>query len=205
MRDGILFVVSAPSGAGKTSLCKEIVDFYPSLGHSVSYTTRARRGGERDGIDYHFVSEEVFRSMVDDGAFAEWAQVHDNFYGTSLNIIEQAKAAGQDLLLEIDCQGAVQIKQNCPEAVFIFILPPDYSELRKRLEKRGTDSADVIERRLKNAAGEITQAGWYDYLIINDDFSVAADNFKAIIRAEGVRASRCRRDVESIFGPFSAA
>jgi len=204
MRDGILFVVSAPSGAGKTSLCKEIVDFYPSLGHSVSYTTRARRGGERDGSDYHFVSEDVFRSMVDDGAFAEWAQVHGNFYGTSLNTIEQAKAAGQDLLLEIDCQGAVQIKQNCPEAVFIFILPPDYSELRKRLEKRGTDSADVIERRLKNAAGEITQAGWYDYLIINDDFSVAADNFKAIIRAEGVRANRCRRDIESIFGPFSA-
>jgi len=204
MKDGILYVVSAPSGAGKTSLCKEIVDFYPALGHSVSYTTRSRRNGEQDGIDYHFVDEETFQGMINAGAFAEWAQVHGNYYGTALTTIEQAKAAGQDLLLEIDCQGAEQIRRNIPDAVFIFILPPNLIELRKRLDKRGTDSVEVIERRLQNAAGEIRQAGWYDYLIINDDFAVAAEQFKAVIRAEGVRTDRCRRHVETIFGPFSA-
>ncbi|TFH52858.1 MAG: guanylate kinase, partial [Candidatus Zixiibacteriota bacterium] len=141
---GNLFVVSAPSGAGKTSLCKEIIDFFPGLRHSVSYTTRPPRTGEVDGIDYHFVSSELFDQMIADGAFAEWAAVHGNYYGTAIRTLEDAQTAGYDILLEIDCQGAAQIKKNYRQGAFVFILPPDFAELKRRLEGRGTDSAEVI-------------------------------------------------------------
>ena len=188
-RPGIIFVVSAPSGAGKTSLCKELIDFFPSLRHSVSYTTRPIRPGERPGIDYHFVTAEVFQAMVSAGEFAEWAEVHGNCYGTALATLEAARNAGVDILLEIDCQGAAQLRQRLPQAVFIFILPPSFEELRRRLVGRNTDSPEIIERRIANARGEIRAATGYDYLVVNDDFALALDQLKAIMNAAGSRTS----------------
>lgn len=189
-REGILYVISAPSGAGKTSLCKEIIDFYPDLRHSVSYTTRPIRTGEVDGIDYHFVSREEFDAMVDEGAFAEWAEVHDNCYGTALQTLDEARSEGLDILLDIDCQGAAQMKKTYRKGVFIFILPPNLAELQRRLQGRNTDTAAVIERRIANARHEIRQAEWYDYLVVNDRFETALDNLKAIISAERCRGGR---------------
>lgn len=199
-REGILFVISAPSGTGKTSLCKEIVDFFPGLGHSVSYTTRPRREGERNGVDYHFVSPATFAAMVEQGAFAEWAEVHGNRYGTALATLDAARREGQDILLDIDCQGAAQLKKTTSDGVFIFLLPPSYEELRRRLTGRNTDASDVIERRIANAHGEVRQAVWYDYLIVNDDFETALAQFKAVIEAEGCRTARALPAVASRFG-----
>jgi guanylate kinase len=189
-REGILFVISAPSGAGKTSLCKEIIDFFPTLRHSVSYTTRPRRPGEREGVDYHFVTPETFAGMVAAGAFAEWAEVHGNRYGTAIKTLEQLRAAGHDVLLDIDCQGAAQLKRSYGQGVFVFILPPSFAELRRRLEGRNTDAPEVISRRISNAREEIRQAAWYDYLVVNDDFAVALAELKAVIVAERCRAAR---------------
>lgn len=157
---------------------------------SISFTTRQRRAGEQDGTDYHFVDPPVFRQMIAEQKLAEWAEVHDNLYGTSLATLKQAAAEGNDLLLDIDCQGAAQLKKNYRQGVFIFILPPDFVELEKRLRGRETDSAEVIARRLKNAEQEITQAGWYDYLVVNDDFQVALDKLIAIVTAERCKARR---------------
>lgn len=189
-REGILFVISAPSGAGKTTLCKQIVDICPGLRHSVSYTTRPRRAGEADGVDYHFVTRETFDSMVAAGAFAEWAEVHGNRYGTAFETLQRLSAAGHDLLLDIDCQGAAQLKRTWRQGVFVFILPPSFDELKRRLAGRNTDTADVIARRLSNARHEIPEAEWYDYIVVNDDFARALETLKAIVIAEGCRASR---------------
>lgn len=186
-RSGNIFVISAPSGAGKTSLCKELVDFFPTLRHSVSYTTRPPRAGEVDGLDYHFVTMEQFRKMVDDGAFAEWAEVHGNCYGTALATLATAREAGEDILLDIDCQGAEQLRRTLDAGTFVFILPPDFDELRRRLLHRNTDSDTVIEQRVVNARGEIGHAPRYDYLVVNDDFTQALEQLKAIIIAAGQR------------------
>ncbi|NIQ96565.1 MAG: guanylate kinase [Desulfuromonadales bacterium] len=199
-REGIVFIISAPSGAGKTSLCKEIIDIFPDLGHSISYTTRPRRSGEVDGKDYHFVSSETFRRMIDEGAFAEWAEVHDNRYGTALRTLEQFREQGVDILLDIDCQGAEQLRRTDPDGVHIFIVPPSLEELRRRLEGRRTDSAEVIERRIANARGEICRAGEYDYIVVNDDFPQAVEELKSIITAEGCRSSRLLKAVKEKFG-----
>lgn len=189
-REGVLLIVSAPSGAGKTSLCRELIDSFGDLRQSVSFTTRPMRAGERDGVDYHFVSRTAFQQMIDRKQLAEWAQVHENLYGSAQATLEQAAAEGVDLLLEIDCQGAAQLKQNCRQGAFVFILPPDLAELERRLRGRGTDTEAVISRRLKNAAQEIAQASWYDYLIVNDDFSTALRQLSAILIAERCRAGR---------------
>jgi guanylate kinase len=199
-RSGILFVISAPSGAGKTSLCRQIVDIFPDMRHSVSFTTRPRRAGETEGIDYHFVTQETFDNMVSEGAFAEWARVHGNCYGTALATLQEAREKGLDLLLDIDCQGASQLKQSCPEGAFIFILPPSFEELERRLRGRNTDTPEVIARRLANARREIRELVWYDYLIVNDDLSNAVEEFKAIILAEGCRAFRLREEASRLFG-----
>lgn len=199
-REGILFVISAPSGAGKTSLCKEIIDFSPGLRHSVSYTTRPMRSGEQDGVDYHFVSKETFADMVAKGAFAEWAEVHGNRYGTAIETLKNCRSTGQDVLLDIDYQGAAQLKKAWQGGVFVFILPPSLEELRRRLEGRNTDAPEVIERRIANARGEIREAGWYDYLVINDDFSAALEQLKAIVVAERCRAARALLQVHEIVG-----
>lgn len=199
-REGILFVISAPSGTGKTSLCKEIVDITPGLRHSVSYTTRAMRPGEYDGADYHFVTPEVFADMVSRAAFAEWAEVHGNRYGTALATLEEARHQGCDLLLDIDCQGAAQLKRTVDRAVFIFVLPPSLAELERRLRGRNTDIEAVIVRRIANARGEIAQAAWYDYWVINDDFMIALEQLKSIMVAETCRAARMHGVVEKLLG-----
>lgn len=187
IRHGILFVVSAPSGAGKTTLCKEIVDFFPGLRQSVSFTTRPARAGEVPGVDYHFVDESRFQAMIAAGEFAEWARVHDNFYGTALKTLQDASGAGDDVLLDIDCQGARQLKESVGQAVFIFILPPDMDELERRLRGRDTDSEEVIRRRLENARDEIEQSSWYDYRVINDTIEQALARLKDIFRREMAR------------------
>jgi len=197
-RDGVLFVISAPSGAGKTTLCKEIVDIIPRLRHSVSFTTRRMRKGEVDGVDYHFVDAQTFADMVAADAFAEWAEVHGNRYGTALATIDTARQSGCDLLLDIDCQGAVQLQTRQVQGVNIFILPPSMSELKRRLCERQTDSDAVIEQRLANARGEIAQAGWYDYWVFNDDFNLALEQLKSIIIAETCRADRYHGVVEDL-------
>jgi guanylate kinase len=199
-RSGILFVISAPSGAGKTSLCRRIVDIFPDMRHSVSFTTRPKRDGETDGIDYHFVSQDCFDTMVADGAFAEWARVHGNCYGTALATLQEARDQGQDVLLDIDCQGAAQLKRTCPDGVFIFILPPTFEELERRLRGRNTDTPEVIGRRLANARREMRELVWYDYLVVNDDLSRASEELKGIILAEGCRTGRTRDSVVQQFG-----
>lgn len=183
-RKGILYVISAPSGAGKSTLCRELLDIFPELRHSVSFTTRQPRPGEVDGRDYFFVSREEFLRMVADDGFAEWAEVHGNLYGTSIATLRESREAGVDILLDIDCQGAAQLKEKQVEGVNIFILPPSYRELRHRLEGRNADSPETIEMRIANAAGEIREAHWYDYIVVNDIFSRAVEDLKAIIVAE---------------------
>lgn len=200
-RAGLLFVISAPSGAGKTSLCKEVIDNLGGLRHSVSYTTRAPRGQEQDGVDYHFVSPQRFDAMVAGGEFAEWAQVHGNRYGTAIATLDAARSAGVDLLLDIDCQGAAQLKKNYRHGVFIFILPPSYQELQRRLEGRQTDAPEVIVRRMTNARGEIEAARWYDYLVVNDDFAEARSNLLAILAAERCRTARVLESLPEFFAP----
>ena len=189
-REGMLFVVSAPSGTGKTSLCRELIDSLPNLRQSISFTTRSKRDGEKDGVDYFFTNPEDFQEMIDQQLLAEWAEVHGNFYGTSMQTLNIAAGEGVDLLLDIDCQGAAQLKKNYQRGVFIFILPPDFAELEKRLYRRGTDDEDVIRRRLENAKKEISEAPWYDYLVINDDFNSAKKKLAAIVTAERCRSSR---------------
>lgn len=189
-REGILFVVSAPSGAGKTSLCRELIDSFSDLRQSTSFTTRGKRDGEKDGVDYFFTNPKDFQGMIDQQLLAEWAEVHGNYYGTSLETLNLSSEQGTDLLLDIDCQGAAQLKKSYQRGVFIFILPPDFSELKKRLYGRGTDDDSVIQRRLENAEKEILEAPWYDYLVINDDFNSAKEKLVAIITAERCRSSR---------------
>lgn len=198
-REGILFVISAPSGAGKTTLCKEAIDILPNLRHSVSYTTRQSRPGEIHGQDYFFISATKFRQMVANGEFAEWAEVHGNLYGTSLATLEGYRQNGIDILLDIDCQGALQLKKHYRGGVFIFILPPSYSELRRRLDSRNSDSIDVIQRRLDNAAAEIREARWYDYIIVNDVFATAVEELKSVLIAERCRTGRVLEAVNEIF------
>ncbi len=198
-RDGILYIISAPSGAGKTTLCKEVIDFSRNLRHSVSYTTRPARTGEVHGRDYLFITATEFRRMVDAGEFAEWAEVHGNLYGTAIKTLEEYRRDGVDVILDIDCQGARQLKERYQGGVFIFILPPSFSELRRRLTSRNADSIEVIERRVENAAGEIKESRWYDYIIINDIFSEALEELRGIMLAEECRTERVLATVAEKF------
>ncbi len=198
-RKGVLFVVSAPSGAGKTSLCREVLDIFPGLRHSVSFTTRAPRGGEVHGKDYYFVSRDEFDRMVRDGEFAEWAEVHGNCYGTALSTLAESREKGIDLILDIDCQGARQLKEKQVAGVNIFILPPSYAELRRRLEGRDSDKPEVIETRMNNAAAEIREARWYDYIIVNDQFPRAVEELRSIIIAEHQRTALVLETVSAEF------
>lgn len=198
-REGVLYVISAPSGAGKTTLCKEVIDIFPNLRHSVSYTTRPPRNGEVHGRDYFFVGKEEFSRMVDAGEFAEWAEVHGNLYGTSLATLKECRAEGIDLILDIDCQGARQLKGRFEGGVYIFVLPPSIEELRRRLDNRSSDSQEVIERRIQNAAGEINEARWYDYIIVNDKFSEALEQLKSVLIAEQCRSTRLLQGLSRIF------
>jgi guanylate kinase len=198
-REGVLYVISAPSGAGKTTLCKEMIDIFPQLRHSVSYTTRTPRPGEVHGRDYFFVGKEEFSRMAAAGEFAEWAEVHGNLYGTSLATLKESRAQGRDILLDIDCQGARQLKERYDGGVYIFVLPPSMEELRRRLDNRSSDAPDVIERRLQNASGEIREASWYDYIIVNDDFALAAEQLKSVLIAEQCRGNRLIEGLTACF------
>lgn len=186
---GDLYVVSAPSGAGKTSLVKALVDSEPGLAVSVSHTTRARRNGETDGVSYHFVDDAEFLAMIDREAFLEHAQVFDHRYGTARSSLTAQLAAGLDVILEIDWQGARQVRRSFPESIAIFILPPSREVLAERLRGRGQDSAQVIERRLRDAVAEMTHYDEFDYLVVNDDFQSAVADLAAIVRARRLRRS----------------
>ncbi len=190
---GNLFVVAAPSGAGKSSLVKALMQLDAKLSPSVSHTTRPPRGQEKHGREYFFVSPHEFDSMVLGSAFVEWAHVHGNRYGTSKKAIEERIAGGGDVILEIDWQGALQIKKNFTNAVLIFILPPSWEELRSRLERRGEDTPEVIELRLKNAAEEMAQAREFDFVIINELFETALFDLKAIVHAQRLKFTAQRR------------
>ncbi|MFC3607585.1 guanylate kinase [Stutzerimonas tarimensis] len=184
---GTLYIVSAPSGAGKTSLVKALIEAMPQVQVSVSHTTRAIRPGEVDGVNYHFVNREDFLARLEHGDFIEHAEVFGNLYGTSQRWLEQTLAAGFDLILEIDWQGAQQVRRLLPEAQSIFILPPTQEALRQRLTSRGQDSDEIIERRMREAVSEMCHYVEYDYLVINDDFAHALDDLKAIFRANQLR------------------
>ena len=190
---GNLFVVAAPSGAGKSSLVKALMELDSHVQPSVSHTTRAPRGQEKHGREYYFVSESEFDAMVQADAFVEWAHVHDHRYGTSRRAIEERISQGADVILEIDFQGAIQIKKLFANAICIFILPPSWEELRSRLERRGEDSGEVIEIRLKNAAIEVAQVSQFDFVIINESFDRALFDLKAIVHSQRLKYSAQRR------------
>jgi guanylate kinase len=186
---GTVYIVVAPSGAGKTSLVAALLEAEPSVGLSVSYTTRAARAGEIDGKHYHFVSRQTFQAMTDNGEFLEHAEVYGNFYGTSSAWIQSRLDSGNDILLEIDWQGARQVRSAFPDAVGIFIVPPSIEELERRLRGRATDSDQVIARRLASARSEIDMVSEYDYLVVNDNFERARIDLISIVRARRLRTS----------------
>jgi guanylate kinase len=190
IKKGSLFVVSAPSGAGKTTLCRRAGVELRGLMHSVSYTTRAPRPGEMPDMHYTFVDHDKFHTMVADGEFIEWAEVHGNFYGTSKGRIEAIVNGGNDVILDIDVQGARHIREQYSESILIFVLPPSLPALEQRLFNRMSDSAEVIERRLKKAREEISEYKYYDYVIVNDLFDEAFGVFASIITAERNRIAK---------------
>lgn len=198
MRLGTQLVLSAPSGAGKTTLVKQLIKEFPDFGYSVSFTTRAPREGELDGRDYHFTTREDFLKRRDNGEFAEWAAVHDNFYATPLAPLELMRKKGQDVLFDIDVQGAAQLKLSLPHAHFIFILPPSMTELERRLRSRGTDSDEVINLRLSHAALEIREARWFDAVICNDDLSRAYGELRAAYIAATLHPSLHTASIDSL-------
>lgn len=187
---GTLYTVSAPSGAGKTSLVKALVESTAGIQVSISHTTRPMRPGERDGVNYHFVSRDDFMAMLETAEFLEHAQVFNNFYGTSKGWVESALQTGVDVILEIDWQGAEQVRRLVPDAVSVFILPPSRETLHNRLTGRGQDSADVIATRMAEAKNEISHYVESDFLIVNEDFEVALAEFKAIVVAQRLRLER---------------
>jgi len=189
MSAGRFYVISAPSGTGKTTLLKRVMGEFPGMRFSVSYTTRSPRPGEKEGVDYHFVSHDEFQKMIQAGEFAEWTEVHDNCYGTSRAFLEECLAQDVDVILDIDTEGAEQIQKGHPDGVFIFILPPGIGDLKERLTRRGSESQEMIDLRLRNASKEIEKMDKYDYVVVNEQIDDAVQKIKAIIIAE-----KCKRD-----------
>ncbi len=199
MDELLLLILCSPSGAGKTTLTRHLLREMPELTFSVSHTTRAPRAGEVDGEAYHFIDRGRFQEMIDEGRFAEWATVHGNLYGTSVDELERARRAGKrGMVFDIDYQGARQIKAKLPAVVGLYVLPPSMAELRRRLEGRGSDSADVIERRFAKARTEIEHYPFFDYLVVNDDLEHAKQTVVAIARAEQARRWRLASLAESL-------
>jgi guanylate kinase len=199
-----LFVISAPSGAGKTSLVRALMERESDLRFSISYTTRARRPGEHDGQHYFFVTPETFRRMIEEGAFLEHARVFDNHYGTARAQVEALLAAGHGVVLEIDWQGARQVRAAMPESVGIFILPPSRTELERRLRGRATDSEEVIRRRLADASTDMAHWAEFDYVVVNDDFSTALRDLAEIVRGRGAASRADRPELERVVAALLA-
>jgi len=198
MSRGLLLVVSGPSGAGKGTICRAMLEHRPSIRLSVSATTRKPREGEVEGLSYFFLSEDTFRGMIDRKEFIEWACFCGNYYGTPRATVEEQLAAGHDVILEIDVQGAMQVKSKFPEAVFVFVLPPSYEELEKRIVGRGTESPEVIHERLETAKREYTHIEKYNYILLNDYIDGAVERFSAIIDAEKLRTERNAETIHTI-------
>jgi guanylate kinase len=197
-----VFIISAPSGSGKSTLVERLLAHFPGLMFSVSYTTRKPRGTERNGENYCFVSRTEFEAMIDAGEFLEWAEVFGNYYGTHRSILDEARTQGKDLVLDIDVQGARQLKSKIPEAVTVFILAPSKQILEQRLRARGEDRDDVIERRLREAAEEIRNYCAYDYVLINQDLAESDAVLSGIVRAERVRRTRIEDRIRPILETF---
>ncbi|MFW6323625.1 MAG: guanylate kinase [Desulfovibrionales bacterium] len=187
-RSGVALVLSAPSGTGKSTLCNMLIKEFPRFSFSISYTTRDPREGERDGQDYHFVTKRDFLSRIDQGFFAEWAQVHGNYYGTPLGATRSILTQGKDLLFDIDVQGAFQLKESMGQGCFVFLFPPSLAELKRRLACRGSEDSKVLDTRIKNAREEIKKANFFDFWIVNDDLDRAYDRLRAVYLAEQSRA-----------------
>jgi guanylate kinase len=200
---GNLFVVAAPSGTGKSSLVKALLELDSHLVVSVSHTTRAPRGQEQQGREYHFIGEAEFQAKIAHGDFFEWAEVHGHLYGTSRAAIEQRVAGGQDVVLEIDWQGALQIKRIFPNAVLIFILPPSFDELLQRLHRRGEDRPEVIATRMENARIEVAQARHFDFVIINALFETALFDLKAIVHSQRLKYAALQRSKPAVFAALN--
>ena len=183
-RLGLALIITAPSGTGKSTLIQRLRAEFPAIGFSISATTRAPRPGERDGVDYHFVDVAAFKAMIASNHFAEWAEVHGNFYGTPVQAVKDMLAQGRDVLFDIDVQGAKALKANLDLGRTVFLLPPSRQALVDRLGGRGSDSQETIDKRIRNARGEIAQAQWFDHLIVNNDLDVACDELRAVYLAE---------------------
>ncbi len=190
---GVIFILSAPSGAGKTTLIKRIMKVFPEIMLSVSYTTRSPRAGEIPGRDYYFVSRKRFEMMRAKGDFAEWASVHGNYYGTPRRPLERSIRRGKDVLLDVDVQGNKQVKSRYRDSVSIFLLPPSWRELKRRLARRGTDRSETIRQRLEGARRELKEVKRYDYFIVNREIRQALELLKSVVRAERMRVSRVKK------------
>ena len=196
MKRGLLFIVTAPSGAGKSTILDRLLEIFPDMEYSISVTTRPPRPGEKDGVDYHFATREEFEARIGKEEFLEYATVYDNYYGTRKSFIEARLDAGKDIILDIDVQGAINVKNKRYPAVYIYIIPPTMAELRKRLEGRKTDAREVIEKRLSKAAEETSFYREYDYVVVNDDLDRAVDAMRSIVLAEKHRPSRMKEQIE---------
>ena len=198
VQPGILIVVSGPSGTGKGTICQSLLENNANLKYSISATTRAPRSGERHGVNYWFTSQDEFRQMIEDDQLLEWAEVYGNYYGTPRPYVMERLQSGEDVVLEIDTQGALKVKEQFPSGVFIFILPPSLDELAQRIQKRGTETAESMERRLGSATQEINLARQYQYLVVNDEVAAAVQRIQAIITAEKCRLERNPALIEKI-------
>lgn len=201
---GTLYIFSAPSGAGKTSLVKALIEGTPGVVVSVSHTTRAMRPGEENGVHYHFIDVPAFQQMVEQDLFLEHAQVFDNYYGTSQAAIEEQLGAGLDVILEIDWQGARQVRHRIPGTVSVFILPPSRAELERRLSGRGTDSAEIVARRMRDAVSEMEHYDEFDYVVINNEFELALSDLRSIISSERLRLARQQQLYSEMLGELLA-
>jgi guanylate kinase len=196
MAKGIFIIVSAPSGAGKSSLCQRLMQAYPEIKFSVSYTSRPPRPNEINGKDYHFISRKEFKDRIDQGEFVEWVENYGHLYGSSRNVMKEFIQDGRDLLLDIEPRGAKKIKQEFKGGIYVFVLPPSRSELLKRLEKRGHETDEVIQKRFRQAENELKEISWYDYVIFNEDLETAVNQLISIYIAEKCKRSRLQNEIK---------